>query len=497
MDTLGGFEGDVEDLESLQSLLQAAVELEISTLPPYLSALYSMQPNSGKNVEIRKLIRSIIMEEMSHLALACNLLLATKGGEPRLAYKDVVKRVSFPRVGLASCKINHKGGKKTIHCLKDLELELLPMDIESRTDTKKKTAIDAFLAIEAPVKFKIFDHDHDHHHHHDHHKVARHKHGDEKMDEVKTSGDNNGDNSGDDPRRLVLFDKIGFSVSEKGTESLRVFTKLALSSDNIKNKDKIVKDKNLQFMSKKIIFLPTGAAHESIGSFYELIRKGFIHLSRKHGEKAIFNSKAHAMKTQAGPSLLHGLNFVYNLESALTAINTIVSEGEGTSLNDIWSDNEHLSHFHKFLEIKVGHPIGQVRRIENPGLGGKMEIPYEYIFTESVDIPFDKSGVDDEPEAWDWLKLGADNQKHNNEPRVREFNVTYGKLLILLQNLFGNSKLANKSEYDYDSFNEAIALMRQLQVNFNRCLRPEPENWSSTGHTSVAPNWAPPESMLL
>ena len=31
------------------------------------------------------------MEEMSHLALACNLLLSTNGGEPRLAYKDVVK----------------------------------------------------------------------------------------------------------------------------------------------------------------------------------------------------------------------------------------------------------------------------------------------------------------------------------------------------------------------------------------------------------------------
>ena len=90
MDRLGGFEGDVEDLESLQSLLQAAVELEISTLPPYLSALYSMRPNSGKNVEIIKLIRSIIMEEMSHLALACNLLLATKGGEPRLAVLNFI-----------------------------------------------------------------------------------------------------------------------------------------------------------------------------------------------------------------------------------------------------------------------------------------------------------------------------------------------------------------------------------------------------------------------
>ena len=49
--------GDIDDLASLQSLLQAAIQLEISTLPPYLSALYSIKPNSNKNVEISKLIR--------------------------------------------------------------------------------------------------------------------------------------------------------------------------------------------------------------------------------------------------------------------------------------------------------------------------------------------------------------------------------------------------------------------------------------------------------
>ena len=223
-----------------------------------------------------------------------------------------------------------------------------------------------------------------------------------------------------------------------------------------------------------------------------------MHLSRTKGEENIFVSKEHAMKTQAGPSLLHGLNFVYDLKNALTPIQTIVSEGEGSSLGDIWSDNEHLSHFHKFLEIKVGHPIGEVRRIET----GDDAYPYEYIFTESVDIPFDESGVDHEKTAWDWLKL--DGKKHGHEhanhkdTRVREFNVTYGKLLMLLQNLFGNSKGAKDSPYDYDSFNEAIALMRQLQVNFNRCLRPGPLiGCNKEYNKSIAPNWVPPDSMLL
>ena len=318
-DKKGGFEGDIDNLESLQSLLQAAVELEISTLPPYLSALYSIKPNSDKNKKISKLIRSIIMEEMSHLALACNLLLSTKGGQPKLAYKDVIKRISFPRKGLASCKIQSKskhGHFKTVSCLPKTKFELLPMNRSMHP--KKITAIDGFLKIEAPVKYHIHDPD----------VPDDGKSNGQEDDQVTTGGDNN---KVDSRRELLVYGK-----------------------DDDKTDDKDDKDGKKRL---NITFEPYGPANTSIGAFYELVRKGFVHLSRTLGEENIFVSKDDAMKTQAGPTVLHGLNFVYDLESALTAINTIVSEGEGTSLTDIWSDNQHLSHFHKFLEIKVGHPI--------------------------------------------------------------------------------------------------------------------------------------------
>jgi hypothetical protein len=51
--------------------------VELSTIPPYLYALYSMEDQTS---EAALLIRSIVTEEMLHLALATNLLLAV-GGE--------------------------------------------------------------------------------------------------------------------------------------------------------------------------------------------------------------------------------------------------------------------------------------------------------------------------------------------------------------------------------------------------------------------------------
>jgi hypothetical protein len=63
----------------LQAALQSAIELEHSTIPPYLYALYSIEP--GKNSQIADLILSVVIEEMVHMAFACNILNAL-GGAP-------------------------------------------------------------------------------------------------------------------------------------------------------------------------------------------------------------------------------------------------------------------------------------------------------------------------------------------------------------------------------------------------------------------------------
>jgi len=71
----------IRDLPSLQSHLQWAIQLEHSTIPPYLFALYSIK--DGYNREVTEILRSIFMEEMLHMTLAANLLNAV-GGKPEL-----------------------------------------------------------------------------------------------------------------------------------------------------------------------------------------------------------------------------------------------------------------------------------------------------------------------------------------------------------------------------------------------------------------------------
>jgi hypothetical protein len=68
-----------ETVEDLRTLLQLAIELEHSTIPPYLYALFSIKP--GRNQDVAEIIRSIVVEEMLHMTLACNILNAI-GGQP-------------------------------------------------------------------------------------------------------------------------------------------------------------------------------------------------------------------------------------------------------------------------------------------------------------------------------------------------------------------------------------------------------------------------------
>jgi hypothetical protein len=107
------------EIGRLRDLLQAAVLLELSTIPPYLCALYSLRPES--NGTARLIIRSVVVEEMLHMILAANVLNAI-GGEPRVTGRDHVPR--YP------------------HELPDgVVLDLLPFSPE---------AIEAFLKVENP-----------------------------------------------------------------------------------------------------------------------------------------------------------------------------------------------------------------------------------------------------------------------------------------------------------------------------------------------------------
>ena len=70
----------LDSVEDAWSMLQTAIGVEFGTLPPYLYAMFSIPP--GENVAAANLIKSVLMQEMIHMCLACNILNAL-GGTPQ------------------------------------------------------------------------------------------------------------------------------------------------------------------------------------------------------------------------------------------------------------------------------------------------------------------------------------------------------------------------------------------------------------------------------
>ncbi|HEV8037737.1 MAG TPA: ferritin-like protein [Bryobacteraceae bacterium] len=83
-------------VEGLRCALQNAIELEHATIPPYLYALYSIKP--GANAEIVGLIKSIVLEEMLHMALDCNILNAISG-TPKIDDPNFIPKYPGPLPG--------------------------------------------------------------------------------------------------------------------------------------------------------------------------------------------------------------------------------------------------------------------------------------------------------------------------------------------------------------------------------------------------------------
>jgi hypothetical protein len=74
---------------ALAPLLQAAVELEHATIPPYLCAYFSLKDGSG--TPAGEIIRSVVLQEMLHLTIAANLMISL-GGMPSLNSSQFVPK---------------------------------------------------------------------------------------------------------------------------------------------------------------------------------------------------------------------------------------------------------------------------------------------------------------------------------------------------------------------------------------------------------------------
>ncbi|MCU0506514.1 MAG: ferritin-like protein [Chloroflexi bacterium] len=112
----------IRTAEDLRDHLAVAMAVELSTIPPYLYAMYSV---ADPGAESARLFRSIVAEEMLHLALAANLLAAI-GGRPDFLRADL--QPAYP------CTLAHHRP--------ELPLHLVPMSVEAVRST--------FMTIERP-----------------------------------------------------------------------------------------------------------------------------------------------------------------------------------------------------------------------------------------------------------------------------------------------------------------------------------------------------------
>ena len=90
---------DTEAMPNPQAVitaLQNAVELEHSTIPLYLYALYSL--DAAKNAEIVSILQSVVVEEMLHMTLASNVLNAL-GGDSQVATPGFIPSYPGPLPG--------------------------------------------------------------------------------------------------------------------------------------------------------------------------------------------------------------------------------------------------------------------------------------------------------------------------------------------------------------------------------------------------------------
>lgn len=111
----------INDLDTLKSALQQAIKIEHTTIPIYLTALYSIR--GDVNQKVRDIIHHVLLEEMLHLTLAANVLISL-GGKPNLCCRALL--VDFPAPLMEN---------------DEFKVELLPFS---------KEAIHQFLLIEKP-----------------------------------------------------------------------------------------------------------------------------------------------------------------------------------------------------------------------------------------------------------------------------------------------------------------------------------------------------------
>jgi CDGSH-type Zn-finger protein len=292
----------ISTLESLREHLQWAIEVEHCTIPPYLSALYSIKP--GCNPEAREVVLSVFLEEMLHMTLAANILNAV-GGRPQIDKPDFLRQYPL--------SLPHSSGAFLVPIMKF-----------------SPEAVDVFLQIEKPA-----DHD----------------------------------------------------------------------------------------------IEPAEDQYHTIGEFYASIEEGLEYLCRKLGEKNVFTGEPARQVRQAMIDHVGGgrVITVFDLESALVAIDEIEEQGEGLKHAEVWDgdrsmfhpERPEVAHYFRFQEVLLGRTFRPGDTPRTGPTGEKFTVDWNGVYNMRAN-----------PRMSDYREGSLVHRK------MLEFNTAYSSLLRVLQRAF-------------------------------------------------------------
>ncbi len=122
---------------------------------------------------------------------------------------------------------------------------------------------------------------------------------------------------------------------------------------------------------------PSSPDYETVGEFYSSIRSSLLALSARLGEAALLSD--HRGSEQLGPEIidLPGLTRITDLGSALSAIDMVVEEGEGSA------SESHDSHFARFSAIK--HEWTELKAL-NPAFQPAHPAAYDPVMRRPADL---------------------------------------------------------------------------------------------------------------
>jgi len=303
----------IATIEHLKQYLHVAMQLEHATIPPYLTALYSMRPLA--NPEAAQILRVVAVEEMLHLALAANILNAV-GGRPDVTAPGFVP--SYPA---------YLPDGET-----DFQVDLRAFSVE---------AVQMFLKIERPKKIE----------------------GAKKAEVAKKAAEARAAAGG------ATFEAMA-SASAAASEDAPLivphrrahrltFGAVAAAGAGLEARGAAADE--------------TGMAFYSIGEFYREIINGLKLLSAQSPGTLFSGDPAKQVTGEFYYSGGGGLFAVTDLDSAVRAADLIIGQGEGED-RGLHDDKGELAHFYRFQQLLLGsyynfkdepcHPSGPPLKVD-------------------------------------------------------------------------------------------------------------------------------------